>query len=127
MKLAVYARDHYVCRYSHCRRCVVDERVFQALSALLPDTLPFHRNWKGGACHPLVWTSLASLEHVKPWSIGGDNSVENLITACTLCNYAKNSALVEQLGWKVDLSAAEGYGWEGLTPFLPALRALVLQ
>ena len=120
-RLAVYERDGYTCRYAHCGRFVVDERVVAALSALIPDALAYHPNWRNDRCHPLLWTHVASLEHVQPWSLGGGNDLENLITTCSRCNYAKNSATIDQLGWTVR-PCPEVSDWDGLLHLLPGLR-----
>jgi 5-methylcytosine-specific restriction endonuclease McrA len=125
IRLAVYARDRYICRYRHCQRATVDERVVAALALLMPQALPYHRNWPADRAHPLVWTHLASLEHVKPWSTGGDNSLDNLVTTCSLCNYTKNNASVAQLNWQVNVETREDIVWDGLTSLLPQLQRMV--
>jgi 5-methylcytosine-specific restriction endonuclease McrA len=123
IRLAIYARDQYTCRYAHCQRATVDERVVAALSRLIPEALPYERHWPDNSTHrthPLLWTHLASLEHVVAWAAGGTNSQDNLITACSRCNYTKNKASADQLGWEV-LPPAD-HVWDGLVSFLPGLE-----
>jgi len=64
VRLAIYTRDQYTFRYAHCQRATVDERVVAALSRLIPEALPYERHWPDNSTHPLLWTHLASLEHV---------------------------------------------------------------
>lgn len=126
LRHSVFARDLYRCRYAHCRRSVIDDRVLRTLSGILPEELPSHPNWKRGECHPIYWTHTASLEHVQPWALGGENSLDNLATSCSRCNYAKGKATVGQLGWTLDPipddDRINGDGdWWGLADLLPAL------
>lgn len=123
-RLAVFARDHYICRYAHCGRRTLDERVFAALSRLIPDSLPYHQHWAKSKAHPLCWTHLASFEHVVPWSAGGDHSEENLVTTCSLCNYSKMELTVEQLGWTLRPAPGASEVWDGLSGSLEGLVAL---
>ena len=44
--LAIFQRDHFVCRYQHCRRRTVYVPVLRALSALFPDLIPYQKNWR---------------------------------------------------------------------------------
>lgn len=94
-------------------------------SPYIPQALQYHRNWPADRAHPLVWTHLSSLEHVNPCSTGGDNSLENLVTTCSLCNYTKNNASIAQLNWELDRESREDVVWDGLTSLLPELQRLV--
>ena len=135
IRLAVYARDRYICRYRHCQRATVDERVVAALALLMPQALPYHRNWPADRAHPLVWTHLASLEHVKPWSTGGDNSLdkpgydmfamqlhkEQCLGRSTELASERGDPRRHRLGWThVPASAVAAHGERALTR---ALRA----
>lgn len=37
-----------------------------------------------------------SLDHIEPWSLGGGNEADNLITACSKCNSARGNRTVEE-------------------------------
>lgn len=39
------------------------------------------------------------LDHIKPWSRGGQHSIENLTVACPKCNFAKRDRTPEEMGW----------------------------
>jgi|HubBroStandDraft_6_1064221.scaffolds.fasta_scaffold109730_1 hypothetical protein len=115
IRLAVFRRDHYVCRYEHCGRRTIDDAVLKLLSEALPDVLPYHSNWKLGSVHPIYWTHTASLEHVLAWSTHGTNDVErNLVTACSCCQYAKNYYDLGVLGWEIAPVCDASSSWDGL-------------
>lgn len=38
-----------------------------------------------------------TIDHVIPWSKGGDNRLENLVTACSECNAGKGSRILRNL------------------------------
>lgn len=126
VRLAVFKRDGYICRYVHCGRRTIDDGLLRLLSTVLPEDLPRHPNWKLGSVHPIYWTHTASLEHVVAWSTEGSNDVEgNLVTACSCCQYAKNYYGLELLGWEI---APIGDGlrpWDGLKDTEIELRAAI--
>lgn len=43
----------------------------------------------GGACLHCGATEDLTLDHIKPWSEGGDSGVDNLQLLCFACNQAK--------------------------------------
>lgn len=65
-KLQVWRRDKFRCRYC---RCAV--------------TIPSHD------IQEHLW---ATVDHVRPKSMGGKNNAKNLVTACRSCNAAKGSS-----------------------------------
>ena len=126
VRLAVFKRDGYMCRYAHCGRRTIDDGVLSLLSTVLPDVLPYHPNWKLDLVHPIYWTHTASLEHVVAWSTDGSNDVEgNLVTACSCCQYAKNYYDVEILGWQIAPLAESSRPWSGLKDMEAKLREAV--
>ena len=48
------------------------------------------------ACQYCGSTERLSLDHVVPWSRGGKDSVQNLVTACRSCNSKKNARTPEE-------------------------------
>ena len=120
---SMFVRDHYTCRYSHCRQPTLDPRVLALLSKAFPNLLPHHPNWRPIEQHILYWTYCTSIEHVISFPLGGDSRAENLVTSCYLCNDVKNYLPLEVLGWT--LSPPAETPWLGLTEYLPQLRSAV--
>jgi len=126
VRLAVFKRDGYTCRYVHCGRRTIDDGVLRLLSTVLPEDLPYHPNWKLDSVHPIYWTHTASLEHVVAWSTDGTNDVEgNLVTACSCCQYAKNYYDLAILGWEIAPLDDGSKAWGGLKDMETKLREAV--
>src|SRR5215467_7830264 len=51
--LSTFARDHFICRYSHCRKRTIYIPVLRELSALFPDVIPYDNNWRPLVSHIL--------------------------------------------------------------------------
>jgi 5-methylcytosine-specific restriction endonuclease McrA len=122
-KQRVFARDNYTCCY--CGRKTIDVAIFKAISQVLPDVFPYHKNWAFDRCHFLYWTHTTSLEHVLPLARGGPNDESNMRAACYECQDAKSDARVEWLGWKPKPIPAGETGWVGLRDRLPALKIVL--
>lgn len=122
---ATFLRDHYTCRYSHCKRPTVCLDVLKLLSKAFPTILPYRPNWTPRDRHSLYWTYSTSLEHLKSFSEIGPLAADpdNLITACYECNDIKNYLPLEVLGWSITEPA--NTEWTGLSEFLPQLRIAV--
>jgi hypothetical protein len=119
--LAVLRRDHYTCRYLHCWRRTIDGAVLRLLSTVLPDVLPYDPKWKLGSIHPIYCTHTASVA----WSIDGINEVdENLITACSCCQFAKNCYDLALLGWEI-APISDAKSWDGLVDMEGELREVI--
>lgn len=88
------ARDGYRCRFCSIR--VIDKDVFQKLRSLLPQAL----RW--GRCnadqHAAFLCLRASHDHVVPRCHGGANTMNNYVTACQICQYARGDWLIEDVG-----------------------------
>ena len=41
------------------------------------------------------------IDHVVPWSRGGEHSINNLVVACRPCNRAKHDRTPSEMGWSV--------------------------
>jgi 5-methylcytosine-specific restriction endonuclease McrA len=120
---AIYVRDHYICRYSHCQRATVSVDVLRQLSTAFPSVFPYHLHWRRADTHFIYYTHSASLEHLIPLASGDPASErdDNLLTACYACNDLKNYLPIERLGWHVTGPSTKV--WAGLTEYLPALRS----
>ena len=67
-------------------------------------------------CHAGFWTLWGSVDHVVPRARGGLNEAENLVTACMVCNFAREAYTLEQLGIADPRSRQPVLdGWDGLT------------
>jgi len=112
--VAVYRRDCWTCRY--CGMRTIPIPVLRVLSALHPEQLPHHPNWKAGRVHPAYLLVSTSLDHVEPGARGGRWTDEsNLVCACWVCNSGKADFTLEELGWQVLDGDAAGSDWDGLT------------
>src|SRR5262249_8418843 len=123
IRLATFERDHFVCRYSHCRKRTIHIPVLRMLSALFPDIIPYNSNWRPLEDCILYWTYSASLEHKTSLPHGGTSNPDNLITACYACNDIKNMIRAGDLGW--ELAEIREDDWDGLNSYLPALEKVV--
>ena len=122
LKLQVFSRDKFTCRYAHCQRRTIYTPVLKELSRLFPSMLSYHPNWKPVADHLVYWIYSTSIEHKLSFSHGGDSAEMNLITACYCCNDAKNYLHLDDLAWEI--TEASESDWDGLVGLLPALKAM---
>ena len=111
-KLALFFRDGFIDRYSGDR--LVNPGLLRALSTLMPQHFPYHRNWKTDACHPAYWALYPTYDHVIPIAQGGEDTLENTVTTSQLTNSAKGHWRVEELGWTVH-EPGEFREWDGLS------------
>jgi 5-methylcytosine-specific restriction endonuclease McrA len=108
----VYRRDRFACRY--CGGRVIPTPIMRVLATLYPDIFPYHPNWKVDRTHPAFLSRSPSLDHLTSGAHGGGwLDIDNLVTACWLCNIRKSDLTLEQLGWK--LRPVPEVGWDGLT------------
>lgn len=112
----VWSRDHYRCRY--CDLPTIPPERIKSIRALVGhDILP----WGGtnASRHGTLFLARAEYDHVVPVSIGGPNTVDNLVTACPSCNYGKDRWTVQELGLD-DPRATEvlNCDWNGLSHFM---------
>lgn len=119
---ATFERDRFTCRYAHCRRRTIHLPVLKALSALFPEILTYHPNWKPLEKHILYWTYSTSLEHKVSFPEGGTSDPDNLITTCYQCNDLKNKLRMDELGWEVTEPAQ--HDWDGLDKFTHELKKM---
>lgn len=109
----VFQRDRWRCRYCGCR--VIPAKVRKWINTRRPGAIRWDTSIRLGE-HAGFWALWASVDHIIPRSRGGLNEAENLVTACMVCNFAKEDFTLEQLGlahpraWQPALD-----GWDGLT------------
>lgn len=124
VKRAQYAADSYTCRYAHCQKPVVDSEVLALLATQFPRILGSETEfWPRDDEHIVFWTCTASYEHRVSRPYGGGNDVDNVITACSACQYAKREyPLIDSL-WEVTEPSTTG--WDGLVGHVPRLRTVL--
>ncbi|MBI1651175.1 hypothetical protein [Hyphomicrobium sulfonivorans] len=98
-KLRVFRDDGFRCRYTG--DLLLLPAYLRALSALWPETVPYHPNWKSEETHEAYWSHTASLEHINPISIGGAEAGGNWITTSMARNQLRSRFSLEALGWQV--------------------------
>lgn len=91
-RLAVYVRDNWTCQY--CGYAFTPKG----------DAELAGRNAPGYEAGSFEWVWL-ELDHIHPRKLGGDDSLENLRAACTLCNRRK-LATTRHTKWEVRIGLA---------------------
>jgi 5-methylcytosine-specific restriction endonuclease McrA len=115
--LGVFARDHFIDRYSGAP--LVFPGTLRVLSLRLPKDFPFHSNWKTDECHFAYWELLPTIDHVVPVSRNGFDNESNWVTTSMVRNASKGNFHLHELGWT--LRPPERYGdWDGLTSWFLA-------
>jgi hypothetical protein len=125
LKLQVFRRDKFTCRYAHCQRKTIYIPVLKELSRIFPEFLSYHSNWKPVTDHLLYWVYSTSIEHKLSFPHGGDSTEVNLITACYCCNDVKNYLHLDDLAWQI--TRPSDSDWDGLESLLPALKKVNLE
>lgn len=108
---AIFRRDGFIDQYSGRR--LIYPGALRLISVLLPDSFPFHKNWKGDACHFAYYELFPTIDHLVPVSRGGANNGDNLVTTSMLRNAAKANFTLEELGWK-RVGPDTSSRWDGL-------------
>lgn len=109
-----YARDGWRCRFCNCR--VVQSEARDRLRALLPGAIKWGKH---EGYHGAFYALMATPDHVVPHAVGGTNDIENIVTTCWPCNFAKEDDTIEHLGLNDPrLRAPIVDDWKGLTQVL---------
>jgi 5-methylcytosine-specific restriction endonuclease McrA len=111
-RIAVFARDGFVDRYSGKR--LVFPGTMRLLTKLMPDEFPYHPNWKVDVCHFSFYELYPVVDHIFPLSRGGADVDTNMVSTCTLLNAAKSHSTLEELGWTLHPPGRLDE-WDGLT------------
>ena len=108
----IFERDGWRCRYC-------GTRVFSAKARRrIIDAFPTETHWveKEYERHAALTCQAASLDHILPHSRGGDNSEDNLVTACGPCQYGRNQWTIDEFGFYDPRQfTPEVDSWDGLT------------
>lgn len=95
MRHAVWQRDNWHCRY--CGLPTIPPKNIEAMRVLLgEEVLPWGST--NASKHGTLYVARAGYDHVVPVSLGGGDTVANLVTCCSGCNYGKDRWSVEELG-----------------------------
>ena len=133
LRREVISRDGYFCRY--CGVPVIDSRAQSVLRRAYPDEL---RWWskkgepksspRNTEKHVFFQALDLDFDHVVPRSLGGVNSIRNLVVACAPCNTGKGSYTLTEMRlndprdrppvWPVGFEE-----WDGLTCVLKEGKA----
>jgi len=80
-------------------------RLREDRSRFMPSRLQFSKNvifnrdkWRCAYCGDPVNSKSATIDHIKPRSLGGENSWLNCITSCLPCNAKKGASTLEESG-----------------------------
>jgi hypothetical protein len=110
-KTCVFLRDGFVDRYSGEK--LVFPPVLRLLSSLMPEEIPFHKNWKMSECHLAYWQLIPTIDHIVPVARGGPDDESNWVCTSQLRNSAKSNWLLEELGWQLH-DPGDVEEWDGL-------------
>lgn len=118
----VFKRDGYRCRF--CGNRLVPLSVLKEFSKAVGND-DFRATGTNMERHGIVLAFRANADHVVPWTLGGRTDMANIVSACWSCNFGKSSYTLEQLGLgdPRDRPIPISDGWNGLTSFIPSLRA----
>lgn len=111
-KLIQFKKDGFIDRYTGAK--LVNPGILKAISFYLPDSFPYHKNWKMTECHVGYWELTPTIDHVYPIALGGEDNPDNWVTTSMLNNSVKSNWTIEQLRWKI-VPAGEFEKWDGLT------------
>lgn len=111
-QLAILRRDGFRCRF--CETKLVVKSIHNVFSKAVPDAA--RQGPTNETRHFGIGNLTASVDHIIPYSRGGTNDPDNLVTACPTCNYGRGAWLLEE----VEIENPFRYppivdDWDGLT------------
>lgn len=111
---ALFARDGWHCRFCDCR--VVPPNARSAMRAALPGAIPWS---EAEGFHGAFYALSASVDHVVPYSAGGTNEEENVVTACWSCQFGRGAWSLGEVGLSDPRTRAPVKNdWDGLVRLL---------
>ncbi len=111
--ITVFRRDAWTCRY--CNEAVFFTPVLKLLDALNPGHGYYHPNGKTGAVlYDFQW-KWATVDHIVPVTHGGQNMLDNYVTACWKCNLTLNDKLEGKDKTKELHTINQNMGWDGFS------------
>lgn len=111
LKRDLAERDGWRCRYCGVR--LLSKDFLANLTRLFP--LDFADTGRHATQHPALAVLRFNQDHVTPRSAGGPNTLDNLVSSCGTCNYAKSDCSIEELGLQSPFSRdAFVDDWDGL-------------
>jgi 5-methylcytosine-specific restriction endonuclease McrA len=118
----VFVRDGYVCQY--CTLPVVNTRVFHEFSKSV-GVQTFSSEKSDTRANGVVLGFSATIDHVDPFSSGGDSDLSNLVTTCWGCNFGKLNYSIDNLGINDPRNFPKkvNFTWNGLVDYIPRLKS----
>lgn len=127
LKRDLVARDGHHCRF--CGVPLIRAEVRKLLSKLYPKEVPWAPYDVEGQ-HAAFYPMWLQYDHVVVHSRGGETTMENVVVACGVCNFARDRFMLEQVGVSdprthVRLPTWGGrLDWDGLEGLLPETKRL---
>ena len=116
IEYSIYCRDGWRCRYCGVR--LISPSARKRLVALYPDVARWGRLNRDK--HHGLSALTATLDHVLPHSRGGTNDLENLVSACGMCQFGRGHWTLEEVGFTDPRSRAPIVDdWDGLMRLFP--------
>lgn len=96
MELSIFSRDGWRCRFCGCR--VISRKARSVFARLYPEEARWGKTFHAQT-HSALGSLAASLDHILPHARGGTNDEENLVTACTPCQFGRNQWTLAEVGF----------------------------
>jgi hypothetical protein len=109
--LKLFIRDGFIDRYTGKK--LVFPGTLKLLSLMMPNELPYHKNWKMDECHIMYWELMPTIDHIEPIARGGEDNESNWISTSFIKNSAKSNFTLEELDWSI-LPAGDMIEWDGM-------------
>jgi len=113
LQVAIFHRDHWHCRY--CLEPVFFNPTLKLLEQMSPGHGYYHAHSKSGAKLSLFQRRFATADHIVPVANGGENSAENLVTACWECNLDKRDRNPNEFTIRDVPAIVVAVNWDGLS------------
>jgi hypothetical protein len=120
----VFQRDAYYCRY--CSLRIIPNYVFDLFGKIVGLDL-FGTGGRAVERHGAALTFRSCADHVVPHFLGGRTSLDNLVTACWPCNFAKDRFTCDEIGIEDPRLRPPHVSndWDGLMSLVPQLQRVV--